>query len=343
MTLRSEELDYELPPELIAKEPVMPRDQCRMLVVHRESGQIEHRRFFEIAGYLHSGDCLVVNTTRVRRARLFGQRHTGGRVEALLLRPLTDDTWEAMCRPAARLRLGEKIRFDGKASGEIVGLGEEGRRTIRLETPLPVDEYLESYGHIPLPPYINRPDRPDDATAYQTVYADAPGAVAAPTAGLHFTEPLLAKLASDGIERANLVLHVGPGTFRPLLTETVEEHRLDPEWFHVSSETRERIASVRQNGGRIVAVGTTSVRVLETIATQEHGNGAIEGWADLLIAPSHKFRLVDAIVTNFHLPRTSLLALVAAHAGLELTHTAYREAIEKRYRFYSYGDAMLIL
>jgi len=343
MTLRSDQLDYDLPPELIAKEPVTPRDQCRLLVVHTDTGQIEHRHFFEVPEYLQRGDCLVVNTTKVRKARLLGQRRTGGRVEALLLRPSSANTWEALCRPAAKLKPGEVIKFDGKATGEIVDTGDEGRRTIRFDTPLPFDEYLECYGHVPLPPYINRPDRPDDAETYQTVYANTPGAVAAPTAGLHFTEALLEKLKSNGVNRAELILHVGPGTFRPLLTETVQEHKLDPEWFQVSAETRQQIEGTRSGNGRVIAVGTTSVRVLETIAAQEASEGGLEGWADLLIAPPHEFRLVDAIITNFHLPRTSLLALVAARAGLELTLEAYRQAIEKRYRFYSYGDAMLIL
>jgi S-adenosylmethionine:tRNA ribosyltransferase-isomerase len=239
--------------------------------------------------------------------------------------------------------LGELIKFDGKATGEVVGVGEAGRREIRFDTPLPFDEYLERYGHTPLPPYINRPDRPDDAEAYQTVYARALGAVAAPTAGLHFTVALLQKLAAAGVTRAELILHVGPGTFRPLLTETVQEHTLDPEWFRVPPGTLSQIEETRSAGGRVIAVGTTTVRVLETIATQGSPDDGIEGWADLLIAPPHRFRMVDAMITNFHLPRTSLLALVAARAGLELTLEAYRQAIEKRYRFYSYGDAMLIV
>lgn len=343
MTLRSDQLDYELPPERIAKEPVHPRDQSRLLVLDRARGEITHRRFADLCDFLNPGDCLVLNTTRVRKARLLGKRRTGGSVEALLLRPNPEGTWEALCRPAARLRVGDILKFDGKATAEVIALGEEGRRTIRVDSPVPFEEYLERYGHVPLPPYINRPDTPRDAETYQTVYAEQPGAVAAPTAGLHFTETLLASLAAKGIERADIVLHVGPGTFRPLTTETVEAHRLDPEWYTVPPETRTGIEATRARGGRIVAVGTTSVRVLETIAGAAHNGRSIEGWAELLISPPYEFRLVDAMITNFHLPRTSLLALVVAFAGLEQTLNAYQVAIAERYRFYSYGDAMMIL
>jgi S-adenosylmethionine:tRNA ribosyltransferase-isomerase len=341
--LRTEQLDYELPPELIAKEPVEPRDHCRLLVLHRATGQIEHRTFHNIGEYLNAGDCLVLNTTKVRKARLLGQRRTGGRVEALLLRPQDDTTWFALCKPAVRMKRGERIKFDGKVWGEVIAAGEDGERTIRFESPMPFDEFLEAYGHVPLPPYINRLDNPRDAESYQTVYAREPGAVAAPTAGLHFTARLLDSIRANGTDVAEVLLHVGPGTFRPILTETIHGHRLDPEWYSITSGAIAKLRQCRERGRRIIAVGTTSVRVLETVGLDASHRERIEGWADLLIAPPYDFRAVDAMITNFHLPRTSLLALVAAFAGLDNVMRAYESAISERYRFYSYGDAMLIV
>jgi S-adenosylmethionine:tRNA ribosyltransferase-isomerase len=341
--LRTEQLDYELPPELIAKEPVELRDHCRLLVLHRDTGQIEHRTFYEIGEYLTAGDCLVLNTTKVRKARLFGQRQSGGRVEALLLRPQDETTWVALCRPAARLKPGERIKFDGKVWGEVVAAGEDGERTIRFESTMPFDDYLEAHGHVPLPPYINRPDTPRDAVTYQTVYAREPGAVAAPTAGLHFTPQLLDALKAKGVAVAELLLHVGPGTFRPVLADTVQEHRLDPEWYRITPSAIGELRRCRAHGGRTIAVGTTSVRVLETVGLDQSRSDGVEGWSNLLIAAPYDFRAVDAMITNFHLPRTSLLALVAAFAGLDNVLHAYASAIAERYRFYSYGDAMLIV
>ena len=343
MTLRTDELDYDLPDALIAQEPATPRDSSRLLVLHRTSGKVEHRRFADLPDYLAAGDCLVLNNTQVIKARLFGRRETGGKVELLLVRPAGPDLWEALCRPAARLTPGTRVHLEGEAVAAIVAAGAEGRRTIKIEGVDPVEVYLSKHGHVPLPPYIARTDRQDDVARYQTVYARTPGAVAAPTAGLHFTEGLLDQLAGRGVERAEITLHVGPGTFRPISTPEVGEHKLDPEWFSVASESAQRIRETRAAGGRVVAVGTTSVRVLETLARAPSGMTDCEGWADLYIAPPFQFRTVDAMITNFHLPRSSLLALVAAFAGLSAVRAAYRTAVSERYRFYSYGDAMLIL
>lgn len=343
MTLRTEELDYHLPEALIAQEPASPRDSSRLLVLDRATGEIAHRRFADLPSFLTARDCLVVNDTQVIRARLFGRRETGGRVELLLLRPVGPELWEALCRPAAKLSVGMRIHLEGDAAAVVTHTGGEGERTVKIEGVASVSAYLSKHGHVPLPPYITRADRPDDVDRYQTVYARTPGAVAAPTAGLHFTEPLLGRLAANGVERAEITLHVGPGTFRPISTPQVDEHRLDPEWFSVAPESAARMRATRVAGGRIVAVGTTSVRVLETLARAPAGVADCEGWADLFITPPFEFRFVDAMITNFHLPRSSLLALVAAFAGLAEVMGAYRVAVEERYRFYSYGDAMLIL
>jgi len=342
VTLRTDELEFDLPAELIAQEPATPRDHSRLLVLHRETGTFEHRRFLDLPSYLATGDCLVLNDTQVIKARLFGRRETGGKVELLLVRALGPALWETLCRPAARLSPGTRVQLEGEAVALITAAGEEGRRTVHIEGVDSVDDYLSKHGHVPLPPYIARTDRPEDVGRYQTVYARTPGAVAAPTAGLHFTEELLGQLDRGGVERAFVTLHVGPGTFRPIATPEVSGHRLDPEWYSVSLEHARRIRGAREGGGRIVAIGTTSVRVLETLARATPATDC-EGWADLLITPPFEFRSVDAMITNFHLPRSSLLALVAAFAGLPLVLSAYHAAVKERYRFYSYGDAMLIL
>ena len=343
MILRTDELDYDLPEVLIAQEPVTPRDSSRLLVLHRQRNQIEHRRFHDLGEYLAAGDCLVLNNTRVIKARLFGRRETGGLVELLLVRAVGPLIWETLCRPAARLSVGTRILLAGGALAVVTETGDEGRRTVRFDGVDSLAAHLAKHGHVPLPPYITRRDRPQDGTQYQTVYARTPGAVAAPTAGLHFTHELLEQLSSMGVRCAEVTLHVGPGTFRPISAATVREHRLDPEWVSVSSTNAEQIQRARECGARVMAVGTTSVRVLETLARRSAPASDYEGWADLFIAPPFDFRAVDAMITNFHLPRSSLLALVGAFAGLPEILAAYREAVKERYRFYSYGDAMLIL
>jgi S-adenosylmethionine:tRNA ribosyltransferase-isomerase len=341
--LRTAQLDYTLPQELIAQEPVQIRDQSRLLVLDRRTGRTTHRRFFELAEYLHAGDTLVLNTTRVRRARWFGRRPSGGRVEVLLLGALDGDRWAVLCRPAARLKPGEQIRLDGSWLAEVDQVDAGGHGVLRFAGKVDVEAVLEEVGHVPLPPYIKRPDGALDSERYQTVYARTRGAVAAPTAGLHFTADLLARLKRAGVRCAELVLHVGPGTFRPMTTEHVGEHRIEPEWFSISGASRAVLEQTRAEGRRIVAVGTTSVRALETLARVKADEDDITGMSDLMISPPFDFKLVDVLITNFHLPRSSLLALVAAFAGLETMLEAYRTAVRERYRFYSYGDAMLIL
>jgi S-adenosylmethionine:tRNA ribosyltransferase-isomerase len=343
MTLRTDNLAYNLPPELIAQEPTSQRDESRLLVLQREANHIQHRQFSDLGSYLAPGDCLVLNTTRVRHARCLGQRTTGGKVELLLIRPVSDGQWLALGKPAARLRPGERIALEGDLAAEILSIEPGGRFRIRLTGTDDPEAALSRHGHVPLPPYIARADHSADRDRYQTVYADTLGAVAAPTAGLHFTPALLDSLTAQGVRVARLVLHVGPGTFQPINSDVVHEHQLEPEWYCVPEATRSLLDDTKSRGGRIVAVGTTSVRTLETLARQPEKTGDRTGWADLLISPPFQFQLVDAILTNFHLPRSSLIALVAAFAGLERTLATYRVAVEERYRFYSYGDAMLIL
>ena len=343
--LRVDDFDYELPPEAIAQTPVEPRDASRLLVLDRSTGALEHARFRDIGRWLYPGDLLVVNDSRVLAARLAGERASGGQVEILALRPLggSPDRWEALVRPSRRVAVGEAV---GLRSGDRVEVGErldDGTRAVRFDRdPLSV---MADAGEMPLPPYIH--DRSSPADRYQTVYARPPGSAAAPTAGLHFTEELLARLASAGIARAAVTLHVGLDTFRPLEGEFVDEHRIHREWYEVPDPVRARLEAAQ----RVVAVGTTSVRVLESRAR----TGAEAGWTDLYITPPHRFGAVGALVTNFHLPRSSLLLLVTAFVqdGMRGGATAfeardrlldaYRAALDEGYRFFSFGDAMLIV
>lgn len=344
--IRLSDYDYDLPPELIAQEPIEPRDAARLLVLDRRTGAIEHRIFRDIGDYLRPGDLLVVNDSRVLPARLFGRRATGGQVELLLLQARTDGCWEALARPARRLRPGEVVTILPRQSGladpapaMIVERLEAG--CVLVQLPSNVLDALDRYGHVPLPPYIRQALR--DPERYQTVYSRAPGSVAAPTAGLHFTPELLAQLQSSGIRLARLTLHVGLGTFKPVQADDVREHRMHAEWYHVPAETLAAIRSTKEQGHRVVAVGTTSARTLESIADRLEVEHELTGWTDLFIVPGHRWRVVDALVTNFHLPRSTLLLLVVSFAGRDLIFRAYREAIARGYRFYSFGDAMLIL
>jgi len=328
--------DYELPEELIAQEPVEPRDASRLLVVHRATGELEHRHFYDLPHYLQAGDTLVLNDSRVSARRLFGHKPTGGRVELLLLRPLGDGRWHALVRPGRRLPEGSHIVLDEGHTAQIEARLEGGIRLVRF-TP-PDDEWLQQVGQIPLPPYIHR--QLTDPERYQTVYAQSPGSAAAPTAGLHFTPQLLARLKAHGVQVATVTLHVSLDTFRPLQSERVEEHKMHGEWFTLSPEAAEVINQTR---GRIVAVGTTCVRVLESAAVGKRRVQPITGETQLYITPSYEFKVVEALITNFHAPRTTVLVLVCAFAGRELILNAYQEAIRRRYRFLSFGDAMLIL
>jgi S-adenosylmethionine:tRNA ribosyltransferase-isomerase len=340
------DFDYELPPELIAQEPLPERDASRLLVLDRQSGETSHRAFAELPDLLAAGDLLVVNRSRVIPARLLGRRASGGEAEILLVRDRGEGRWEAMVRPGRHLRPGQRVTIDDDLSVmvESEALDESGRRHVRLLSKRrDIDAAVERSGHTPLPPYIRRPDRPADRERYQTVYARESGSVAAPTAGLHFTAPLLARLEGRGVERAEVVLHVGPGTFQPLKVARVEDHRVGAEPYTVPPETAAAVGKTRVRGGRVVAVGTTTVRTLESATASDGTVAAGQGETGLVIVPGHRFRAVDVLLTNFHLPRSSLLVLVAAFAGREAVLRAYAEAVRLRYRFYSYGDAMLII
>jgi len=328
--------DYELPEELIAQEPIEPRDASRLLVVHRTTGQLEHRHFYNLPEYLQAGDTLVLNDTRVSARRLFGHKPTGGRVELLLLRPVGDGRWQALVRPGRRLPEGSIILLDEAHTAQIEARLEGGIRLVRFIPP--DDEWLQQIGQIPLPPYIHR--TLTDPERYQTVFARAPGAAAAPTAGLHFTPDLLERLKAQGVQIVTVTLHVSLDTFRPLQSEQVEEHKMHGEWFTVSPQAAE---AINRTKGRIVAVGTTCVRTLESAAVGKRRVQPMTGETHLYITPGYEFKVVDALITNFHLPRTTMLVLVCAFAGRELVMRAYQEAIRLRYRFLSFGDAMLIL
>jgi len=346
--------DYHLPHELIAQQPLADRAGSRMLVVYREQGRWEDRWFRELPRLLGEGDCLVLNDSRVFPARLLGHRagvrslpvgknnpkrreHLSGEVEVFLIRPVSADgrEWEALVRPGRKMRLRERIRFAGGLEGEIVGRGEFGERTVRFSGDCDLFQEFEKIGHVPLPPYIKRPDEAADRERYQTVYAREKGSVAAPTAGLHFTGEILDECRARGAETAYVTLHVGLGTFQPIRAGQVEQATLHAERYQISDESAARIRAAR----RVVAVGTTSVRTIESAWR----SGEMRGETDIFIYPGFSFRATGALLTNYHLPRTSLLLLVCAFAGTELTLAAYRHAVEQRYRFYSYGDCMLVL
>ncbi len=342
--MRISDFDYDLPQDLIAQQPLPERDASRLLVLDRASGRITHRGFRDLPSLLDPGDLLVVNRSRVFPARLLGRRAGGGAAEVLLVRRKPDGIWDALVRPGRRLRPGATVQVADDLTVRLEGAepGSPLRRVRLLAKDGDPEEALSRRGHVPLPPYIRRPDQPADRERYQTVYAREPGSVAAPTAGLHFTPALLEALAARGVERAEVVLHVGPGTFRPVEVEQVEEHRVDPEPCAIPAETAEALARARARGARVVAVGTTVTRTLESAALVAGGVRAGSTETALVIVPGHRFQVVDALVTNFHLPRSSLLLLVAAFAGRDRILAAYAEAVRERYRFYSYGDAMLI-
>ena len=330
--MKLSDFDYNLPKELIAQYPSGKRDSSRLLVLHRKTGKIEHKIFKDIVEYLSKGDLVLLNNTKVVPARLFGKKETGGKVEALLLGKGSEGEHEVLLKPARGSRVGSKLIFgEGRLKAEISRV-ENGRRFLKFERNGNFEELLDEVGEMPLPPYIKRANIALDNERYQTVYASKKGAVAAPTAGLHFTKPLLSQIVSQGVDVDYITLHVGYGTFKPVKCEDITGHQMEKEYFEIEERVTEKLA---YKGGRLVAVGTTTCRSLESLKAR--------GWTDLFIYPPYKFKAVDVLLTNFHLPRTTLLMLVSAFCGRELLSRAYREAIDKKYRFYSYGDAMLIL
>ena len=336
--------DFDLPADRIAQQPVEPRDASRLMVVRRETGAIEHRAFRDLVELVQPGDALVINTTRVIRARLLGTRASGAPAEVMLLHPVEgDDLWEAMVSPGGKLHPGRTVTIAPGFTVDIVAITERRTRIVRLRATGGVRDAIARHGHVPLPPYIARGDAPADAERYQTVYAREEGSVAAPTAGLHFTPEMLAALARRGAHRVDVLLHVGAGTFKPVEVEDPAAHTMHEERYEVSAEAAATLNAVRAAGGSIWAVGTTSARTLESAVRDDGTFAAASGETRLFIRPGYRWRAVDKLVTNFHLPRSTLVMLVAALAGYDLTMTAYRTAIDAGYRFYSYGDAMAVV
>jgi S-adenosylmethionine:tRNA ribosyltransferase-isomerase len=339
--MRLNDLDYDLPEELIAQEPIANRADARMLVLNRRSGEINHSRFYKLGRHLRDGDLLVLNDTRVFPARLTTRKESGGVVELLLVRPADTPAgaWIALARTHRPLREGLRLILENGRVLRVVGHSRPGRPLVTSDDNPPIESILAEAGVTALPHYIRRPPGPEDVTEYQTVYANTPGAVAAPTAGLHFTDDLLTELDAAGIRNARLTLHIGPGTFTPVRAPEVEGHSMEAEWYTIPPATIAAIEFTRRIGGRVIAVGTSSTRALESYAVT-HDN---EGFTGLFIFPGFRFKLIDAMVTNFHMPRTTVLALAMALAGRDHILAAYRDAIRHRYRFLSYGDAMLII
>lgn len=333
---------YDLPEELIAQEPVPDRAMSRLMVLDKETGGIEHRIFKDILGYLNRGDCLVLNNTRVIPARLLGEKEgSGGKIEFVLLKRINGDVWEVILRPGKKAKPGARFVFgNGELAAEVLEVVEEGNRLVRFEYDGVFEQILDRVGIMPLPPYITK--RLEDAERYQTVYSQHRGSAAAPTAGLHFTRELLDEIAARGVSLAYVTLHVGLGTFRPVKAENVLEHKMHSEFFQIDSEACNKINDTKKNGGKVIAVGTTSCRVLETVAAEDGCLVPGNGWTDIFIYPGYAFKVVDRLITNFHLPESTLIMLVSALAGREKVLEAYRAAVEERYRFFSFGDAMFI-
>jgi S-adenosylmethionine:tRNA ribosyltransferase-isomerase len=342
--LLTSDFDYQLPPEYIAQKPIEPRDTSRLMVIHRDTGEIEHRNFYDIGEYLESGDVLVVNETRVILARLYARKiPTGGKVELLLLNKVTEDTWEVLIggrvpKPGRRLSILSRSGAEIVTQAEVVAILDGARRLIRFDEP--IEPVLDEVGHVPLPPYIHH--KLADPERYQTVFAHFAGSAAAPTAGLHFTPRLIDNLQKQGVQFARVLLHVGLDTFAPVTEDSPLNHKIHTEWCQVTEQNAEKINQAREKGRRVVAVGTTSVRTIES-ATQSGSVSAYEGSTDLFILPGYRFKVIDTLITNFHLPRSTLILLVSAFAGRETILNAYQVAINEGYRFYSFGDAMLIL
>lgn len=340
--MKTSDFYFELPQELIAQDPLEDRSASRLLALDRKSGRVKHGQFVDLKGYLHSGDCLVINDTKVIPARLYGKKtDTGASVELLLLKRREHDVWETLVKPGRKAKPGCRLSFgDGLLTGEIVDVVDEGNRLIRFTYEGIFEEILDQLGEMPLPPYITH--KLEDKNRYQTVYAKWEGSAAAPTAGLHFTSRMLEEIRRMGVEIAHVTLHVGLGTFRPVKVENVDEHHMHSEYYQIEEEQAQLINKTRKAGGRIIAVGTTSCRTLESAADSQGVLRAGGGWTDIFIYPGYDFRVIDGLITNFHLPESTLLMLVSAFAGREHVLAAYEAAVQEQYRFFSFGDAMYI-
>ena len=340
--MKTSDFNFDLPEELIAQVPIKDRTSSKLMVLDKETGEIEHRIFRDIIDYLNPGDCLVLNDTRVIPARLIGSKvETGGKIEFLLLKRTEDDTWETLVKPGKRAKIGARFSFgDGKLIAEVVGMGEDGARIVKFEYNGIFEEILDELGNMPLPPYIT--ERLDDKERYQTVYSKEQGSAAAPTAGLHFTKELLEEVKKKGVNIAYVTLHVGLGTFRPVKVDDVNEHVMHSEFYHLEEEDAKIINDTKKRGNKIISVGTTSTRTLETIGDENGFVKAQSGWTNIFIYPGYEFKVVDKLITNFHLPESTLIMLVSALSGKEKVMNAYNEAVKERYRFFSFGDSMII-
>lgn len=341
--MKTSDFFYDLPEELIAQDPLEDRTASRLLVLNRETGAVEHKIFSDVIDYLTEGDCLVINNTRVIPARLIGEKEgTGGKVEVLLLKRRANDLWETLVKPGKKLRPGARVTFgDGRLKADILEIAEEGNRLVRFYYEGIFEEILDSLGEMPLPPYITH--KLEDKEMYQTVYAKYDGSAAAPTAGLHFTKELLSKIEEKGIKIASITLHVGLGTFRPVKVDDVNNHHMHTEWYEVNAEAADIINETKRNGGRVICVGTTSCRTIESVADENGYMKAKTGETDIFIYPGYKFKVMDGLITNFHLPESTLVMLVSAFAGKENVLSAYETAVKEKYRFFSFGDAMILI
>ena len=341
--MKTSDFYYDLPEELIAQDPLEDRTASRLLVLDRKTGAVKHKIFSDVIDYLNKGDCLVSNNTRVIPARLIGEKEgTGGKVEVLLLKRRANDVWETLVKPGKKLKPGAKITFgDGRLRAEVLEVVEEGNRLVKFHYEGIFEEILDSLGEMPLPPYITH--KLEDKEMYQTVYAKFDGSAAAPTAGLHFTKELLNKIEEKGIKISSITLHVGLGTFRPVKVDDVNNHHMHTEWYEVNAEAAEIINETKRNGGRVICVGTTSCRTIESVADDNGYMKAKTGETDIFIYPGYKFKVMDGLITNFHLPESTLVMLVSAFAGKENVLSAYETAVKEKYRFFSFGDAMILI
>lgn len=340
--MKTKDFYFDLPEELIAQVPILDRSSSKLMVLDKETGEVSHKIFKDIIDYLNPGDCLVLNNTRVIPARLIGSKEgTGGKIEFLLLKRNEDDTWETLVKPGKRAKIGTRFSFgEGKLIAEVVGMGNDGARIVKFEYEGIFEEVLDELGNMPLPPYIT--ERLEEKERYQTVYSKHNGSAAAPTAGLHFTDELLQKIEEKGVDLAFVTLHVGLGTFRPVKVDDVLNHDMHSEYYMVTQEAADKINKAKENGNKVITVGTTSTRTIESVADENGKIKATSGWTKIFIYPGYKFKVVDSLITNFHLPESTLIMLVSALAGKENVLNAYNCAVENRYRFFSFGDAMFI-